>query len=274
MADAAAPEKCRICRVNDADSFEHVPPRAALNDKPQTVYGIDDWLARAEDGTLPSGRIEQRGAGGQTLCQSCNNNTGSWYGTELARTVAAGVKILREAPLDEYDTLTDYRWASVGFKKSATGPHPLRFIKQVVAMLLAASPIELSANHPELSEFVLDKDKAGLPDRYKFYLSLFAGPYARTTGIVANIDIERGREDIFAEVAFPPYAYVMSIDSEPDLIETVDITLFVDIGYNQQGDIELDMLIGFGHTLYPADYRTSAMIERDRIRNEQAKGSP
>jgi len=35
-------------------------------------------------------------------------------------------------------------------------------------------------------------------------------------------------------------------------------------------DIELDMLVGFGHTPLPVDYRTKAMIERDRRANEAA----
>jgi hypothetical protein len=44
----------------------------------------------------------------------------------------------------------------------------------------------------------------------------------------------------------------------------------VDVGYHQRGDIEMDLLIGFGHTAIPPDYRTRAMIERDRVGNEQA----
>lgn len=79
------PEICRICREAPATlSYEHVPPRAAFNDEPTTVYGLADWLAREEDGQMRGGRIEQRGAGASTLCARCNNNTGSWYGTELA----------------------------------------------------------------------------------------------------------------------------------------------------------------------------------------------
>ena len=70
---------CRICRVKPADSFEHVPPRKAFNDEPTTTFTIMEWLAR-EDGKLTGGKIERRGAGDAVLCQSCNNNTGSWYG--------------------------------------------------------------------------------------------------------------------------------------------------------------------------------------------------
>jgi hypothetical protein len=35
-------------------------------------------------------------------------------------------------------------------------------------------------------------------------------------------------------------------------------------------DMRLTLLIGFAHTAIPVDYRTTAMIEQDRARNEAA----
>ncbi|MDQ2911240.1 MAG: hypothetical protein M3R39_09530 [Actinomycetota bacterium] len=260
---------CRVCREEEAQlSYEHVPPRAAFNEDPTLVHGLGDWLARSEDGTMSGGRIEQRGAGGRTLCERCNNNTGSWYGAELARAAAAGARILLDAPLREFDQLTEHRWAEVGLRQSATGPHPLRFIKQIVTMMLATSQESLSLDRPELGDFVLDRNRTGLSDCYRFYLSLFAGPWARSTGVTRAIDFERGRDDTLVEVAWPPYAYVMTIDSETEAIDTVDITSCVDVQYDQRADMQLSLLIGFGHTAVPVDYRTSAMIERDRERDE------
>jgi hypothetical protein len=261
--------RCRICRREDAKlSFEHVPPRAAFNDEPTTVYGLDDWLNRTPEGELAGGRVEQRGAGGHTLCERCNNNTGSWYGTELKRAANTGVSLLRKTPLDEFDGLLEHRWAQVTLKQSEMGPHPLRFIKQIVTMLLATSPPELTVGHPELGDFVLDRTRTELSDRYRFYLALYAGPYARTTGVVSAFDGDRNRSDTFVEVAWPPYAYVMTIDSEPEAIPTADITGMVEVGYKQRADVDLDLLIAFGHTAVPLDYRTSAMIERDSALNE------
>jgi hypothetical protein len=80
--------------------------------------------------------------------------------------------------------------------------------------------------------------------------------------------LELKRHDTFVEVAWPPYAYVMTIDSEPGALETVDITAMVDFGYEERVDFHLDLLIGFGHTAIPVDYRTIAMIERDRALNQ------
>jgi hypothetical protein len=263
-------EICRICRSAEAKlSFEHVPPRSAFNEEPTMVYGLDAWLARTDEGEMEDGKIEQRGAGAHTLCERCNNNTGSWYGNELALAARAGARILLDAPLEEFDALTEPRYAQIGIKKTERHPHPLRFIKQIVTMLLATSPPELTLGHPDLGDFVLDRERTGLPDRYQFYLSLFAGPMARSTGIVVHFDGKRGRWDTVVEVAYPPYAYLMSIDSEPDVVESCNITGMVDVGYDQRADLELDLLIGFGHTPFPTDYRTKAMIERDRKLNEE-----
>ena len=235
------------------------------------MFGLDDWLRRGDDGLLAGGRIEQRGAGDYTLCAECNNNTGSWYGTELRRAAASAVRLLRDAPLDEFDAKLEPTWAEVAFRggEGHPRPHPLRFIKQVVTMLLATSPPELSTTHPELGDFVRDREAVGLPDRFQFYLALFAGPFARSTGVAARMTPE-GRVDTLVEVAFPPFAYVMTIDSDDDdAIPTQNITECSTVSYNATADLEMSLLIGFGHTPYPADYRTRAMVEHERGLNEQ-----
>jgi hypothetical protein len=263
-------EMCRICRVKPADSFEHVPPRKAFNDEPSTSFNIMDWLAR-EEGGLTGGKIDQRGAGDAVLCHSCNNNTGSWYGAELVRAARAGARILGQLQLDELDQHVDPAWATVVFKQQPKiGPHPLRLVKQIIAMLLATSPYDFSVKNPDLGDFVLDRERTGLDPRYQLYLALFAGPNARSTGVASRIDVETGRSDILIEVAYPPYAYVMTVDSESEAIDTANITQFGNVGYKQMADLDLGMLVGFGHTPFPADYRSAAMIERDRKRNDAA----
>jgi 5-methylcytosine-specific restriction endonuclease McrA len=264
------PGTCRVCRENAPElTFEHVPPQAAFNNERTSVYGLDDWLERGEDGLLSGGRIEQRGAGDYTLCAECNSNTGSWYGNELRRAASSGVVILRQLPLDQLDAKLESTWVSLSFREGKARPHPLRLIKQIITMLLATSPVELSIAHPELGDFVRTREATGLPARFQFYLALFAGPLARSTGVAQRIDLAAGRMDTLVEVAFPPYAYVLTIDSEDDeALETQNITSCVDVGYKQTADLEMSLLVGFGHTPYPADYRTLAMVERDRAEKE------
>jgi hypothetical protein len=183
-----------------------------------------DWLAR-EEGGLDRGTIEQRGAGDAVLCQRCNNNTGSWYGCELVRAAHAGANMLGQLPLDELDSSLEHEWVKVVFKQQAkVGTHPLRFIKQIVAMLLATSPYDFSVKNPELGDFVLERERTGLDSKYQIYLALVAGRSARTTGVASRMSFDTGRIDILVEVAYPPFAYVMAIDSEPEAIETANIT--------------------------------------------------
>jgi hypothetical protein len=258
---------CRVCRSNPADSFEHVPPRKALNDEPSRVYGLTDWLA-ASDGEMTGGRIEQRGAGGFYLCGRCNNNTGSWYGKELVVAAASGARVLRDLPLADLEETLEPAYVQVKFTQSTTGPHPLRFIKQVVTMLLAICPVGFSEKNPDLSAFVLERDRTGLDPKYQFHLGLFAGPNARTVGGSVALDVISGTATFIVEVAYPPFAYVMTIDADPERVPTSNITGFVDVGYKQRADLEMELLVGFGHTPLPADYRTKAMVARDRAQNE------
>jgi hypothetical protein len=260
-------EMCRVCRVNVADSYEHTPPRKALNDEPAEVYGIMDWLASV-DTELTGGVIQQRGWGGTVLCEQCNNKTGSWYGKELAVAAASGANVLRQLPLSEIDQKLEPMYARVAFKESETGPHPLRFIKQFVTMMLAICPVEFSEANPDLGAFVLDRKRTGLDARYQFHLGLFCGPNARSVGGAAVLQTETKTAAFVVEVAHPPFAYVMTVEADPEAIPTVNITNFVDVEYDQRADIELEMLIGFGYTPFPVDFRTKAMYERDCLAND------
>lgn len=249
-------------------TYEHVPPRATGNDERLTVYGLNHWLNRDEERGLEGGRIEQRGAGARVLCAECNNKTGKWYGNELALLARAAYGLLRRSPLDDFDRSLNAMAADVAFKQTPgrpeLGPHPLRIIKQFVTMMLATSPPELAKLHPDLPAFVLERDRTGLDERYQFYLALFAGPLARQTGVAHSVNAETGALTTLVEVAFPPLAYVMTIDAPPGAIVTLNITSFVDLDYETRADIDAHLLIGFGHTPWPMDYRSQAMLDAER----------
>jgi hypothetical protein len=135
-------------------TFEHVPPKSSFNEGRQEVFGLMDFLNRPPSGKMTGGRIEQRGAGEWSLCENCNNKTGSWYVPELGRATAAGVTILRQLPLKEIDANPDAEVVRVGFSGVERKPRPLLLIKQIITMLLAISQTELSLKNPELGDFV------------------------------------------------------------------------------------------------------------------------
>jgi hypothetical protein len=70
------------------------------------------------------------------------------------------------------------------------------------------------------------------------------------------------------ELAYPPFAYVMTIDEDAAAFDAGNITSFVDVGIDQTADITMTLKVGFGHTVFPLDLRTKATLERDRAENE------
>ena len=90
--------------------------------------------------------MQQRGMGAHTLCASCNSRTGSWYAPELIRWAQWGVRALRELPpAEQEDRDPEKKMAVVRFPEV----HPLRFIKQTIAMLLAIN--DRGRMHEELA---------------------------------------------------------------------------------------------------------------------------
>src|SRR5579871_2531124 len=152
--------KCRLCGVLGPLSWEHVPPKAAFNKYPVVRATIEQMLTPGEwDGT--SGTVQQRGSGAYTLCEKCNNNTGTWYGTEYAEWAKQGLERLLRVPHEDCDHL------AVSFRG-----RPLRFLKQVITMSFSANGESFADIHPELVRFVLDWQAVGLPAEYRVDLVL------------------------------------------------------------------------------------------------------
>src|SRR5438552_9354996 len=74
---------CHLCGTEGRLSFEHVPPKAAFNNRPVVAYGFEEAIKAGPENS-GKGRIQQRGAGAYTLCGKCNNDTGRWYGKHYA----------------------------------------------------------------------------------------------------------------------------------------------------------------------------------------------
>ena len=60
---------CHICGENKKLFFEHVPPRAAFNDRPIVQASIERLIKKENDLDDLKGKTYQRGAGGYTLCE-------------------------------------------------------------------------------------------------------------------------------------------------------------------------------------------------------------
>lgn len=77
--------KCSICGLEKLLTFEHIPPNKAFNNTPIMRSHWQDLInsKSKKDFFNTKKSLQRRGAGGYTLCQRCNNDTGSWYGPSV-----------------------------------------------------------------------------------------------------------------------------------------------------------------------------------------------
>lgn len=257
---------CHLCGQICLLSEEHVPHKKAFNQERTISYGMTDWLERSRTGTFQrKGPIQQGGVRHYTLCEDCNNKTGHWYGNEYVKWSHIAVGILQQhfSDPDSLNKDPDPKWARLIFKQV----YPLRFLKAVTTSLFSVNSPEFQESHPDLATFVLDKDCMGLPDRYKFYLSLFLGPISRYVGVAGRRDVNSGLMAYLTEFSYPPFSCLLTINTSQFVQPCGVISGFADYGYDQCTDIEIDVLVGFGHMPYPGDYRSQAAIDTDQVKS-------
>ncbi|GLX68325.1 hypothetical protein [Paenibacillus glycanilyticus] len=252
--------ECHICGIEGKLSFEHVPPKSAFNDSKLKRYGFEQ-IFNKHPGELPTQgyKLEQKGAGGYTLCEKCNNLTGTWYADDFADWAYEGMRLL---------TVSDGNLSlHYPFKI-----FPLRVIKQIITMFFSVVSAEFRKKNFELEKFVLNKEAKYLPPSYKIYCSFMKGNWARSSGITGRGGLSLSGEIlqpiIMSEIAFPPFVYVMTIDSPPPDERLTDITWFSRFEYDEFEIVYPKFTVLPINYYLPGDYRTIEQMEKDRVRNQ------
>jgi len=247
---------CHICGKNGPLTFEHVPPRAAFNNRRVVTAGFDEVIRLGPD-EVPTGPVQQRGAGGYTLCASCNNRTGSWYGRSFVDWCYQGMDILIRSGGKPSLIYMNYLF-------------PLRVIKQIATMFFSVNGEQFSQVHPVLVRFILNREQKYLPPRYRFFAYYNMSGKCRYSGVVAKVDTRTGKPFIYSEITYPPFGYVMTLDSQPPDPRLSEITGFSRFSYNEFRVFNLRLPVLQTHLWYPGDYRTEKEILRDRAKGELA----
>lgn len=239
---------CHICGRLDVLSFEHIPPRAAFNERRVISVRFEEAINLGPD-EVPRGAIEQRGVGGYTLCERCNNATGAWYGNEFVDWCYRGMEILmRAGGCPKLSYVMTFR--------------PLPVIKEIVVMLFSVNHDQFHRANPDLVRFVLNPELSGLPPEYRFFTYFNTSPRYRRIGTAALMKLGRGGPILISEFAFPPYGYVMTIDSDPPDDRLFEITHFASRAEGEFEEFSFDLPLLPVHTPFPGDYRTRAEIAR------------
>jgi hypothetical protein len=242
---------CRICGIEGKLSYEHVPPRAAFNDRPILLRTGFEIINSDLDDVKSEKR--QRGSGDYTLCPKCNNLTGKWYGSAFVDWVYQGMKILHYTK----------RRPSIYYNFHI---FPLRVIKQVVSMFFSANGPEFRDAYPDLVKFVLNKETRFLDEKYSIYAYYKLGDRSRQLGLTVGTDLAKGKISRMSEIAYPPIGYMITFNSQPPDQRLLDITFFSRYQYHDWKPMPLRMPTLPIHTHFPGDYR-----DRDTVLQQRAE---
>lgn len=244
MAKKKVIGKCHICGLHTQLTFEHVPPRAAFNDRPvintpfDKIVNTDDL----DDLSNLKGKQSQRGAGGYTLCVKCNNDTGAWYGNAFVSWSYQGYHISKYASVAP----SIYHLFHI---------FPLRVIKQIVCMFFSANHPGFSDVQSELVRFVLNRNRKYLDPDIRFYTYFNISDRSRQSGVTGSMSIGQGGHKVFSEISFPPFGYVMSLGTPPPDERLLDISHFSSYSFNDWADVSLRIPVLPVYTWVPGDFR-------------------
>jgi hypothetical protein len=238
---------CHLCGTYGKLSYEHVPPKAAFNDRPLVAKAMDQLIKNADMDQV-KGKIYQRGAGAYTLCPGCNNNTGSWYGRDYVNWVYNGMHILRAA--NSAPSLY-YTFHVL----------PLRVIKQIICMFFSVNGHGFRTKNQYLERFVLNKSLRHLPDDVSIYTFYAAGRAARQSSVSSLLNLNApDKNTVFSEICFPPFGYIMAFGNPPD-VPLLDISYFARYGYDDYRALDLKLPVLPVVSYLPGDYRTQAELD-------------
>lgn len=255
--------KCALCGKECELTFEHIPPRKAFNWFPEKNYSGDQLINTVSDESRRPWDFkglkynnDQKGSGAYSLCQSCNNLTGTWYGDYYV-TLAKDFHLVM---MNEKPNANQFVYVKAKLK-------PLPIIKQIVSMFCSTnnfggtdSPMQILRN------FVLDKNSNSLPkENFKIGMYLFAGGVQRRCPY--TVRCLTGPNGTFiekvSEIATYPLGFILYFDPSKELkMPCVDITYFCDFDYDEERTIEMTIPVHECNIMFPCDFRSKAEINQ------------
>ncbi len=238
---------CHICGTKTKLSYEHIPPRAAFNNRPVVEGLLGELIKSDKIGGSLKGKTLQRGGGGYTLCEKCNNNTGSWYGKDYVDWVEQTARILMESKINP----SIYCLYNI---------FPLRVIKQIVCMFFSVNANNFKDVQKELVRFVLNKDAVGIEPQIHIYCFLNPSKVSRQSGVSGLLDFKKHRTKIISEIIFFPFGYILSLNEIKPDDRLAEITFFSGYHYNERKEIHLKLPYLPIYSYLPGDYRNEQEI--------------
>lgn len=243
---------CRICKKKTELSFEHIPPKSAFNKytKFRSVPYLEYVQNSHRKDYKPTSKLQQGGLGSYCLCINCNSFLGLNYVPDYFKMAQVGKSIFQNK---------DFQKAVFTTMEIS----PLKLLKQTIAMFICMNEADFTDEYPELLHFIKNPKEKSLPDKFRVFMYLNnSGQIRKLTMMYTN------HYGLVNELAFPPFGFVLSINSNASFPMT-EITHFKNIDLDYQGNVNYELLNHPTHLPFPVDYRTLEEIEEAVKENEK-----
>ncbi|MES2618680.1 MAG: hypothetical protein V4613_12430 [Bacteroidota bacterium] len=242
---------CKLCRKDAFLNFEHVPPRCTFNKKTRyTEVSFEEYMKRKNPlNEKIKGKIKQGGIGFYSFCESCNNFLGNEYVREYKIWAGIAAEILSNGKFNFYNYTV--------FDQS-----PNKILKHILSMFVAINEDFFAEAHSDLLEFIKDPLTTELHEKYKIFMYLNTGPEYRYVPYMIT-GVAKGDIINCTEIAFPPYGYVLTIDSKNNNPLLLNITNFKDYLPNQRYNFDFRIARLQTSLPIPLDYRSYSKIQDD-----------
>lgn len=250
--------KCHICGKYKKLTFEHIPPHKAFNFTPAKVIQGDEAIKLVtESGRFPwdtsnlKYKNQQRGMGDFTLCQQCNNITGTLYGETYIITAYSFLKLMTDNNLE---INTPYVIHINNVKMS-------RFARQVLSMFCSTCP-SITEEYPIIRDILLNKKCAdNLPFKIKAYL--LRNTKISYTGIMAMLIKDVGIKTVAQIDAFP-FLFILELNNQTDK-NGWDITKYLSLDIDDEVEEDIEVSLVEHNTMFPSDFRTKSQFSRKKV---------
>lgn len=216
---------------------EHVPPLRVQKLVPNRYrrYNSSDWITvhNRSKTRLPPAYKNPGGIVHKTLSECCQQLTQRHYGQSFFEWTQQGLQLADKVSADH-----------TGYVDCNFRIQPLQVLKQIITMALATVEFNPHYINDFLRRFIQNHDERHLPMAFDVYVYLnpptpnYELPQSRMEGNQLLIDVVKGQQaHIFADIAFPPFGYVILFENEnaPLMSEAKALTKISHFGHSHYG---------------------------------------
>ena len=193
-------------------------------------------------------KVQQGGSYQVSLCEECNNNTGSWYNPEYVRFVKVCAPFALEANANKIIELD-------------VDIYPARVVKQALIHILSTSQSGVGLKFANLKEAILIKDSVLTINPIRIGLFLRVNKGGRHAGVAISVNIEKEEARLIDEFSFWPVGWIITFDDLP-FNGAYDVSGWSSFAWGEKIKMRLSIPCHWCVSPYPGDFKEPAEVSR------------